>query len=147
MDIREERLAAGLTQAQLAAAAAVPQPNLSAYENGRRTASPAVLARIAAALRGRPSERLERHREQVLALVAAHHASAPRLVGSVARGEDGPGSDLDLLVRFDERSSLLDETGLRVALADLLRIEVDVVAEDSLRGAIRDRMLAEAVPV
>lgn len=147
VDIRGERLAAGLSQSELARAANVSQPNLSAYENGRRTPSPAVLVRISRALMVRPSARVDEHRESIRALVAEHHAVAPRVFGSIARGDDEPGSDVDLLVDFTDEASLLDEVGLRLALSDLLRVEVDVVAEDSLRGSIRERVLREAVAV
>lgn len=63
--------------------------------------------------------------------MAEHHAVAPRIFGSVAPGEDQPGSDLDLLVEFTDEAFLLDEIGLRLALADLLRVEVDVIAVDT----------------
>lgn len=129
VDIRAERRAAGLSQSQLASAAGVRQTNLSAYENGRRSPSPQVLDRIKRAL------------------VVEHHALAPRIFGSVARGDDQPGSDLDLLVEFTDDASLLDEIGLRVALDDLLRVDVDVVASDSLNTQIRERILREAVQV
>ncbi len=79
--------------------------------------------------------------------MAEHHAVAPRIFGSVARGDDEPGSDVDLLVEFTDEASLLDEIGLRLALADLLRVEVDVIASDSLRGTMRERVLREAVAV
>ena len=59
------------------------------------------------------------HRDAIRALVAEHHAVAPRLFGSVARGDE-PGSDVDLLVDFTDEASLLDEIGLRLALADLV---------------------------
>lgn len=147
MDIRAERLAAGLSQSQLARAAKVSQPNLSAYENGRRSPSPDVLERIIRALAGRPSLRVEQHRADIRALVAEHRAVAPRLFGSIARGEDEPGSDVDLLVEFTDEATLLDEVGLRLVLTDLLRVEVDVVAADALRGEVRERILREAVPV
>lgn len=147
MDIRAERLAAGMSQSQLALAAPVPQPNLSAYENGRRAPSPEVLERISRALAGRPSVRVAQHRDDIRTLVAEHRGAAPRIFGSVARGEDEPGSDLDLLVEFSDEATLLDEVGLRLALRDLLRIEVDVVAADTLRGEFGDRVLREAVPV
>lgn len=147
MDIRAERVAAGMSQSQLAHAANVPQPNLSAYENGRRIPSPQVLDRIARALAGRPSARVAQHREEIRQLVAQHHATSPRVFGSVARGDDRPGSDLDLLVEFTDEASLLDEVGLRLALRDLLHVEVDVVASDTLRGEFRERALREAVPV
>lgn len=145
MDIRAERIAAGLSQSQLARDARVPQPNLSAYENGRRAPSPDVLDRIRAALTGPPSRRIDRHREEIRALVTAHHATEPRIFGSVARGQDTADSDVDLVVEFTDEATLLDEVGLRLALADLLRIEVDVVGIDTLRGALRERVLREAV--
>ncbi len=147
MDIRAERIAAGMSQSQLAHAANVPQPNLSAYENGKRTPSPQVLERIAQALATRPSERLARHREEIHSLVRKYRAAAPRVFGSVARGDDHSGSDLDLLVDFTDEASLLDEVGLRLALQDLLRIKVDIVATDTLRGDFRERALREAIPV
>jgi len=136
-----------MSQSQLARLARVPQPNLSAYENGRRMPTPEVLDRIRRALAGRPSTRVEQHRESIRVLVAEHHAITPRLVGSIARGDDEPGSDVDLLVEFTDEASLLDEIGLRLALADLLQVEVDVIAIDTLKGPMRERVLREAVPV
>lgn len=106
-----------------------------------------VLERIRLALAGRPSERVNQHREAIRELVSRHHAGAPRVFGSVARGDDKPGSDLDLLVDFADDASLLDEVGLRLDLAELLQVEVDVVASDTLRGPFRERVLAEAIPV
>ncbi|MDF1704356.1 MAG: helix-turn-helix domain-containing protein [Aeromicrobium sp.] len=147
MDIRAQRLAAGMSQLELARAARVPQPNLSAYENGRRTPSADVVERIARAMTGPPSSRVAQHRERIRSVVAEHRAASPRIFGSVARGDDEPGSDLDLLVDFTDEATLLDEVGLRLALRDLLQIEVDVVAADTLRGELRDRILREAVPV
>lgn len=136
-----------MSQSQLAHAANVAQPNLSAYENGRRTPSPEVADRITRALLARPSVRLQQHREEILATVGQYRATHPRVFGSVARGEDDPGSDLDLVVEFTDDASLLDEVGLRLALTDLLGIEVDVIAADTLRGEFGERVLREAVPV
>ena len=136
-----------MSQSQLALAARVPQPNLSAYENGRRSPSPEVLERISRALAGRPSVRVAQHRDDIRALVAEHRAESPRIFGSVARGDDEPGSDLDLLVDFTDEATLLDEVGLRLALSDLLRVDVDIVAADALRGEFRERVLREAVAV
>ena len=145
MDIRAEREAVGLSQAALARAAHVPQPNLSAYENGRRVPSPEVLERLRAALRVRPSSRVSRHRESLLEVIEKHHATNPRLFGSIARGEDGVDSDVDLLVDFTEDAGLFDEIALRLDLAELLGAAVDVVGSDALRGEFKERVLAEAV--
>ncbi|MDU0345394.1 helix-turn-helix domain-containing protein [Microbacterium sp. KSW2-29] len=147
MNIRAGRRAAGMSQAQLARAAQVPQPNISAYENGRRQPSPEVLDRIRRALVGDLNDRLFRHRDEIHRIVAEHHATDPRVFGSVARGESTESSDIDLLVDFTPEAGLLDEVGLRLALTDLLHVDVDVVASDTLRGDLRERILREAVPV
>ncbi len=133
-----------MTQAELARAADVPQPNVSAYETGRRRPSVEVLERLDRALRTRPSARVDAHRDEIRRIVASYRAANPRVFGSVARGEDTPGSDLDLLVDFTDEASLLDEAGLRIDLAHLLGVEVDVVGADTLRGELRERVLREA---
>ena len=51
---------------------------------------------------------VESGRAQVMAIAARYHASRVRLFGSAARGEDRPGSDIDLLVDFDHDRSLFD---------------------------------------
>lgn len=136
-----------MSQAELARAARVPQPNISAYENGRRQPTPEVLDRIRRALVGSLNDRLFRHRDEIHRLVIEHHARDPRVFGSVARGDATDEADIDLLVDFGPEAGLLDEVGLRLALTDLLQVPVDVVASDTLRGELRDRILREAVPV
>ncbi|HUP69129.1 MAG TPA: nucleotidyltransferase domain-containing protein [Acidimicrobiales bacterium] len=53
-------------------------------------------------------ELVESHREAIHAAVARHHGGHIRLFGSAARGDDRFDSDVDLLVDFDEESSLFD---------------------------------------
>jgi len=67
--------------------------------------------------------------------------------GSYARGEQKPGSDIDMLVRFDEGATLFDLVGLGDFLEELLRLKVDIASERALRIEIRDRILAEVVEV
>ena len=87
---------------------------------------------------------VESRRDQVLATASRHHASRVRLFGSAARGEDGPDSDIDLLVDFDEDSSLFDLVRLSRDLEALLGRPVDVVSVGGLRS--RDQLiLAESV--
>jgi predicted nucleotidyltransferase len=88
---------------------------------------------------------LRSKRREVLDLAAKHGASRIRVFGSVARGDAGPDSDVDLLVAMDDDRSLLDLIGLGQDLQELLGRKVDVVSERGLSAHLRDRVLAEAV--
>jgi uncharacterized protein len=95
----------------------------------------------------RPSELLDRNREAIRAVVAAHRASNPRVFGSVLYGEDAEGSDLDLLVEPADGMSLFDIGAIRWKLHDLLGIDVDVVSSRSLPDHFREDVLAAAKPI
>lgn len=77
-------------------------------------------------------------REQVQAVAARHHASRVRLFGSVARGEERPDSDIDLLVDFTEESSLFDLMRMARELEDLLGRPVDIVSTGGLKERDQD---------
>jgi len=130
----------------LADRSGVRQPNIAAYERGQRLPSASMLERLLQAARPRPSTVLEAHRADIRRLAAEHRAGNVRVFGSVARGDDGPESDLDLLVTFDQHASLLDQTGLIDALEELLGVAVDVVSDAGLRER-DDPLRAEAVPI
>lgn len=105
--LRLRRAAARLTQRELAELTGVKQPLIAAVERGTRQPTPAVREAIEAALRVRPSQLLGLLRDRVLAAVEAVGGSDVRVVGSVARGEDEPGSDLDLLVTFPPEADII----------------------------------------
>ena len=69
------------------------------------------------------------------------------LFGSFVRGDDCEGSDLDLLVTFDEVPTLFEFLEIENYLSDELGIKVDLVMKDSLKPAIGKRILEEAQPV
>jgi len=90
-------------------------------------------------------ELVKARKSDILRLAAQHGATHVRLFGSVVRGEEGPDSDLDLLVRMEEGRGLLDLVGLWQDLEELLGRKVDVLSEGGLSPHFRDRILAEAV--
>ncbi len=94
-----------------------------------------------------PSKLVREKRHDILRIAARHGASNVRVFGSVARGEAGPGSDLDLLVSLAPGRSLLDHVALWQDLEDLLHCKVDVVSEQALHWYIRERVLEEATPL
>ncbi len=93
------------------------------------------------------SRLIEEHREGILGLAARHGASNVRIFGSLSRGEGSESSDVDLLVTLEKKRSLLDLVGLKQDIEDLLHRPVDVVTEAALSPYIRDRVLAEAMPL
>jgi uncharacterized protein len=95
----------------------------------------------------RASQALLAHRSRVLALASAAGARGVRVFGSVARGADREGSDLDLLVDLPEGTSLLRIVGLQLDLQDALGIKVDLCTERELHPSLRERILDEARPL
>ncbi len=95
----------------------------------------------------KPSEALQRHREAIREIVARHHATNPRVFGSVLHGEDTEGSDLDLLIDPTPETTLFDIARIQKGLQDLLGIEVDVLTPGALPNSFRGEVTQEARPV
>ena len=95
----------------------------------------------------RPSQALALQRTHVLALAAAHGARSVRVFGSVAKGIDREGSDLDLLVDLPAGTSLLRIVGLQLEIADALGVKVDLCTENELHPDLKTRILADARPL
>ncbi len=84
-------------------------------------------------------------RSDILAVASRHGALRVRVFGSMARGDAGPGSDVDFLVDLEEGRDLFDLGALLMELQDLLQRNVETVTEEALHRRIRDRILEEAV--
>lgn len=123
--------ATGMSQREIAAAVGRSQPEVAR-----------LLRFHATTPRGR---KLVKHRREVIDLAAQYGFRNIRVFGSVARGEDGPESDIDLLATFPERMSLFDIGRAQVAIGDLLAEEIDLIPEDGLRPHVRGEVLREAV--
>ncbi len=67
--------------------------------------------------------------------------------GSYIRGEQGEGSDIDILVEFYETIDLFTFIQLENFLSETLSIKVDLVMKDTLKPRIRDNILREAVTI
>jgi uncharacterized protein len=95
----------------------------------------------------KPSTALASNREEILRLVNAHRARNARVFGSVLRGADTDGSDLDILVDTLPGTTLFDLGGLHVELEELLGVSVDLLTPGDLPVKFRAQVLAEARPV
>jgi len=80
-------------------------------------------------------------------MLKARGASRVAVFGSYARGEERPGSDLDSIVRFSDRKSLFDITGIEQELSEKLGLNVDLLTEKSISPYLIDRIRKEMVVI
>ena len=123
----------GLTQKQIAQLIGRSQPEVSRLLrfHGR---SPLAL-------------RLRRHSREVRRLIDQAGGSNVRVFGSVATGAEHAGSDVDLLFDMGTPMGLIELGALERRLSELLDASVELVPASALRPDLRDRVLAEAVPL
>ncbi len=92
-------------------------------------------------------ERLKEKRKLILDIAARYGASDIRVFGSVARGDGSENSDIDLVVRFKEGTSLMDHGELMEDLTEALGCRVDIVSEGGMKDRFRANVEKEAVPL
>ena len=90
---------------------------------------------------------IEEVKSKIIPLLKEYGVKRAALFGSLVRGEDRDGSDVDLLVDLPDKASLLDLAGLKIDLEELLKREVDVITYDSIHPLLKDYILSEEVPI
>jgi predicted nucleotidyltransferase/DNA-binding XRE family transcriptional regulator len=162
--LRDARHRAGLSQVELGRRAGVAQSVISAYESGARQPSVPMLARLVAATgleldmgvsepaatglaSGTLGRRVLAHRLEIQEVLARYGLCNPRLFGSVARGDESPGSDVDLLVDVPEGVGLVTLGRCQAELEVLIGARVDLVPAGDLKRGVAGEVLAEAVPI
>jgi uncharacterized protein len=93
-------------------------------------------------------------RDDVISKLRAHEAELKAagilrlaIFGSVARGDNSPESDVDLLAEFDKTKhyTLLTMGRIESRLADLLGTRVDLSSPEWLKESVKEQALREAV--
>jgi predicted nucleotidyltransferase len=156
--LRNARARAGMTQTELAARAKIAQSVVSAYESSRREPSVETLKKLVAATgfdldlvlvpaatasaRRQAIDLNSARLQRTLAKLGARNI---RVFGSVARGDDGPESDIDLLVDIEPDVGLFTLGRMRSEAERILGMTVDVVPANSLKPDVAERLLAEAI--
>ena len=160
--VRAARLQAGLSQTELGRRAGVTQSVISAYESGARQPSLPTLARIIEATgarldvrvlyssvgqkpEGELGSRVRAHRSEMLKVLERFGLRNPRLFGSVARGDERPGSDVDLLVDVPAGVGLLSLGRCQADLEAILGVRVDLIPVADLKTNVAPQVLADAV--
>lgn len=90
---------------------------------------------------------IEAHCSQIVSLARLRGVTSVKLFGSMVGADVDSDSDVDLLVTLAPGTSALALGGLLMDAQELLGRRVDVVTESSLHPALRERVLADAVPL
>ena len=144
--VRVRRAALRLTQRETASRAGLTPGNLSAIEQGKRTAGPEVRRRLVRSLSEFPSVVLDLNRETVLGIAAKHGVSGVRVFGSVARGTDRTDSDIDLLVTPPPQDKVANLIAFRDEVEAALGTRIDVMTDhDGTPGRALARAREEAL--
>lgn len=159
--LRTARVRAKLSQRELAERVGVAQSVISVYEAGRRQPSLQTLERLIEATGQRLRLNIEpqdvpvppllpflhQHRTEIQALAAEYQVVVLGVFGSVARGEETEGSDVDLLVDIGSDVGLFALGRLRARLADLIGADVDLVPQSTLKAGVRPAVTTDLIPL
>lgn len=85
--------------------------------------------------------------KKLTSILISHGAKRIAIFGSYARDEPGPESDIDIIVEFSERKSLLDIVGIEQELSEALDIKVDLLTEKAISPYLIDRIKKEMVVI
>ena len=88
-------------------------------------------------------DQIDEIKKTLIEVLKKHGVKKAALFGSIVRGEATEESDIDLLIEFGGRKSLLDLAGLKLELQELLRRRVDVLTYKSLHPLLKERILSE----
>jgi hypothetical protein len=95
----------------------------------------------------KPSVALQTNRAAIRDVVERHRARNARVFGSVLRGDDHEGSDLDILIDPTSETTLFDIGAIQHELLQLLGVPVDVLTPNALPDKFRAQVIAEALPI
>ena len=93
------------------------------------------------------NDQMRAAREKALEILQKNGIKRAAFFGSIVRGEMTDESDIDILIEFEGRKSLLDLAGLKLDLEDALKRRVDLLTYRSLHPMLKDGILAEQVPI
>jgi hypothetical protein len=107
------------------------------------------VARMVREWRGRygVERNLKEIKDKITGILGRRGVRRASFFGSAARGELTEDSDIDILVEFEGRKSLLDLAGLKMELEDALKRKVDVLTYNSLHPRLKERVLREEVAI
>lgn len=167
--LREARVTARLTQGEVGRRAGLPQSAVSRYEGGSKIPSLPVLERLfeatgldltltltpsrsratataTASPFGGPVGRIVHpRRAELRSFFAREGFGHPQVFGSVSRGDDRVGSDLDVVVDLPDGLGLFGLAAAARRASDIAGVVVDVVPRDGLTPEVAEAVSRDGV--
>ena len=84
---------------------------------------------------------------KVTSILLEYDAKRIAVFGSYARGESKPESDIDIIVEFSKRKSLIDIVGIEQELSEALGVGVDLLTEKSISPYLIDKIKEEMLVI
>ncbi|HLD33490.1 MAG TPA: nucleotidyltransferase family protein [Candidatus Nanoarchaeia archaeon] len=85
--------------------------------------------------------------KKVVPILKKNNVIRAGIFGSYARGEAKKKSDIDLLIRFKGKKSLLDLVHLKLQLEEKLKRKVDVVTYNSVHPLLKKEIMKEKIEI
>jgi hypothetical protein len=98
-------------------------------------------------LRLNNKKNIEKLTKKIIPILRRHDVVKAGIFGSFVRGEATRKSDIDILIRFKGRKSLLDLARVEIELEKKIRRKADVLTYDSINPLLKERILKEEVRI
>jgi len=92
-------------------------------------------------------KKIDKLTKKIIPILKRHDVVKAGIFGSFVRGEATRRSDIDILIKFKGRKSLLDLARVEIELEKRLRRKTDVLTYDSIHPLLKDRILKEEVRI
>lgn len=91
--------------------------------------------------------RIDNVKKKILPVLAKFQVKRASFFGSIVKGKLKKGSDIDILVELSDEWDLFDFIELKNQLEDTVGRKVDLVEYETIKEALKERILAEQVPI
>lgn len=89
------------------------------------------------------NSQIEQFKKKIISVLQKYGVKKAAFFGSVTREELNTKSDIDILVEFEGKKSLLDLAGLKIELENITNRKVDILTYNSLHPLLKEKILKE----
>jgi len=95
----------------------------------------------------RKNKEIEEIKKKILPVLKKYRVTKAGIFGSYARGEQKKNSDIDILIKIDDKAGLLEVIGLKLNLEKLIKRKVDLVEYETIRKELREQVLNDEIKI